>query len=692
VEKKAIDFKISKPVETEFSSYESVKHSCNPCVPKLEFPINLKNVNMKGLKLNPKQKEIIQKQGFVLSDSTNPSLYDLYPKDSQIPFFITSDLCLHTFHRFIDSILIAIEKEYLFDKFQELLKQIELSQDVLYKNMSNERLKQAVRFNIAYIATISKLLNPMYTIPNEMIDIVCKELDNIQSLQFQRSAIFEYEIDFSQFKVRGHYTESKKLENYFQAMMYAGLLSFVSRDPVINNEKIGKKHIVRAVLLISSFNETIWNLWNEINRVVTFFFGCSDNINPKELKTLWEKEHQHLEKLIDDNIVKHFLEDFEKLHHPKIHSMIVFPKPSRKIRSFNLFGQKYVPDSFIFQNLVYDIIPSRFMVKGMDIFSVFGDNRATELQNGEEKKYKGYKEQIQKLQDYFGNLTGIDWTENLYFLWIYTLLSLLKPLPEGYPSFMRTSAWSDKSLMTAHGTWTELRYDSILYVKQAHALTYSNGTHNPPPPADGYVEPNPEFYSRLFSIIQYLNTGLNRLNIQKFKPIYSSTFDREIPSHLSFAISHFSEILKKLREISCMELEGKPLYKEEYDFIRSVPESFSDMLNTKTPLIVADVFTDPNSGGVLEEALGFPYIIHVIVQDHEGNMRLTRGAMFSQYEFTVQLPTRLNNEDWAKMLSINPPEFHSWIKYLISDEKHGMKIYQNPVQMQQRAGWDSHRY
>ena len=48
--------------------------------------------------------------------------------------------------------------------------------------------------------------------------------------------------------------------------------------------------MVRALLLISTFNYEIWNLWEGINRVVNFFFGISDNITSRELHDLWIKE------------------------------------------------------------------------------------------------------------------------------------------------------------------------------------------------------------------------------------------------------------------------------------------------------------------------------------------------------------------------------------------------------------------
>ncbi len=91
----------------------------------------------------------------------------------------------------------------------------------------------------------------------------------------------------------------------------------------------------------------------------------------------------------------------------------------------------------MFQQLVYNRVPSRFMVKALDFFSALGETRAMDLQKPEEENHKGYKEQILELQEHFGKLVESDWTESVYSLWIYTLLSLLKPLPEGYPSFMR---------------------------------------------------------------------------------------------------------------------------------------------------------------------------------------------------------------------------------------------------------------
>ncbi len=101
--------------------------------------------------------------------------------------------------------------------------------------------------------------------------------------------------------------------------------------------------------------------------------------------------------------------------------------------------------------------------------------------------------------------------------------------------------------MTAYGTWTELRYDSILYAKQAYALTmgcYHHHHHL----LKGYVEPNPEFYSRLNSLVNYLKTGLERFEFSHMKSMDNGFGDRDYPSPLMQKFTTFSHVSGKIKE------------------------------------------------------------------------------------------------------------------------------------------------
>ena len=81
--------------------------------------------------------------------------------------------------------------------------------------------------------------------------------------------------------------------------------------------------------------------------------------------------------------------------------------------------------------------------------------------------------------------------------------------------------------------------------------------------------------------------------------------------------------------------------------------------------VIADVHTDSNSGQVLEEAVGKPYELYVIVPI-EGILTLVQGAAFSYYEFKQPMADRLTDEAWQSMLSSGrapqPPE---WTKSFI---------------------------
>jgi len=80
----------------------------------------------------------------------------------------------------------------------------------------------------------------------------------------------------------------------------------------------------------------------------------------------------------------------------------------------------------------------------------------------------------------------------------------------GYPEFMRTQAWQRRQLQTALASWTELRHDTILHVKQSYTVPTATRLPTPPP---GYIEPIPVFWGRLLSLTQMTSKGLDDRNV-----------------------------------------------------------------------------------------------------------------------------------------------------------------------------------
>ena len=82
--------------------------------------------------------------------------------------------------------------------------------------------------------------------------------------------------------------------------------------------------------------------------------------------------------------------------------------------------------------------------------------------------------------------------------------------------------------------------------------------------------------------------------------------------------------------------------------------------------IIADVHTDMNTRQVLEEGIGSPFDIFVIVKDAKG-YRLCRGGVFSYYEFKHPMDDRLTDEKWQEMGKHRQrPEQPSWTQTFIT--------------------------
>jgi hypothetical protein len=121
--------------------------------------------------------------------------------------------------------------------------------------------------------------------------------------------------------------------------------------------------------------------------------------------------------------------------------------------------------------------------------------------------------------------------------------------------------------------------------------------------------------------------------------------------------------LLSLTTIAEKELRGESLTESEYDLVNS----YGDNLETLTvpaagkpqpggpvdddeAAVVAHVATDPNSGTVLEEAVGKIFEIYMVTEV-EGQLTLTKGGVFSYYEFAWAMSDRLTDEAWRELLN-----------------------------------------
>jgi hypothetical protein len=317
-------------------------------------------------------------------------------------------------------------------------------------------------------------------------------------------------------------------------------------------------------------------------------------------------------------------------------------------------GQRFIPDSYLFDQLTYAHVEDRFLPKALDVMALLGSDRAYALLDAMgETAYPGYLEQMAKLQAYIAQQPPEAWAQNLYWNWLYSLMPLLHPKGEGYPFFMTHPAWEVKELNAALGSWTELRHDTILYAKQS-----ASDTGYPPEfyAMVGYVEPNPELYSRLYSLTAYTREGLDRLGL--------------LPEETQVRLDGFAGLLWTLKAIAEKELTGVPLSPDDHRLLSRFGFTLRDLLTVPgepvgvpedDPMpVVADVHTDPNSATCLEEGVGYPLRL-VVAVPVGGRVYLAEGAAFAYYEFVQPIADRLTDEQWREMLkSAAPPEPPAW--------------------------------
>ncbi len=178
-------------------------------------------------------------------------------------------------------------------------------------------------------------------------------------------------------------------------------------------------------------------------------------------------------------------------------------------------------------------------------------------------------------------------------------------------------------------------------------------------PVVGYVEPVPEFYERLLALTTMTRTGLTDL-----QALNETEINR---------LNNLETLLRRLINISTLELEGKELNESDYEFIRSFGKQLDGIVTGvndqgKETTIIADVHTDTNTELVLEEAVGYVDLIIVAYKTPDGKVTVGAGPVFSYYEFKQPMSDRLTDEAWKQQLEVEQqPSRPLWTQSFIAE-------------------------
>jgi hypothetical protein len=626
--------------------------------------------------LGPEQRARVAESGFVVSPGDSKEFYELYERAryDNVPAFVSSDSLLHVYHLLFDKTLRRAEAEAFIPMLTRLDYAMLEASAAQAELLASTPWAEAARRNAAYFAVAVKLLNPDWPVPEGLRSLVDPDLAAIAAHdKIAPSAIFPAYPngeDWSQYVPRGHYTKSEALSRYFVAMIWHGRMTFRAADATETQQ---------AALLTLALRDTQVEgrpaaaIWGGIYEPTVFFVGRSDDLTPSEYETALDAAYGAVadaSALVDDAKFAAFQGGVAELRAPEILGMVVsqdtnVPDDTKGLR---FMGQRFVPDAFVFRRLIDDAVPGRPLPKALDFFAALGSDRAlAHLQAGGDAAMPNYAANMEELRAQFAGYGDDVWTQNLYWGWVHNLRPLLEAPGEGYPQFMRSDAWRDKQLTTALGSWTELKHDTILYAKQAYAEGSGGGPPEPTPPK-GYVEPVPELYARLAALGQMTIDGLDSRGL--------------LNEQDKAALAQLVALASQLQGLSEKQLRNEPLTAEEYDAIRFYGRTIEGLTIASADMdpetgqadaidqaaLVADVATDPG-GQVLQEGIGRVFEIYVVAPV-EGRLVLTKGGVFSHYEFAQPLADRLTDEAWrARVDAGELPPLAPWTASFLVEQR-----------------------
>lgn len=627
--------------------------------------ISLDNIINKGIYegFTEKQEKMLRQNGFVVMEPNFDSFVSLkmhqpyeHMEYHDHSMMITTDAVLHLWHVFYSESMKAMELSKYLPNLKELSLEMEKKAIDAYIN-DPDVLDSAYANVIAFFHVANTLLRDESEravwyeteldeeISGDALEIAEKELELIRSETPKDSVLFNRSIDYSQFKVRGHYTTGPDLSRYFQAMMWYGFTGF-------DLKKQPDEALIISELLLQ--DDALMKLWNKNYELTSLYSGESDDITILEMKKAMGKELQDgvTEQLINEKSRKKLLKLFEKLPEPRIVANLSEENASHAVeKAFKFMGQRFSVDAYIMQNLMEPY--KRPMPTSFDVFTAMGSETAEKVLRenyNTNQNWPEYDEILENMTEEYkeGKLTDGD---NFYNGWIRAIDATLNSIPEGkqIPYFMSTEAYEYKKLNSALGSFAELKHDNILYSKQAMAEMGGPEGNN----TLHYLEPNEDLYQELLTLTTHAEKMLKK---------------EKLDEEMIVPLSRIKEILLRFVEISRKELNGENISKEDLHelnyfggLVEYVATHYLYMLasqgyeieSPKTTALIADIATvlptENSEGGYLEVATGYPYTIYVLCHVN-GVDFLASGVVYSAFEFMSL--ERFTDEEWQAAIGL----------------------------------------
>jgi len=658
------------------------------------------------------EKQLLSQHGFVVSerlrkDSFVEQFHEAWAND--LPLFVSSDAILHAFHSYYVHLLANVERLLLEEKLRGLLTSMHGALPTLASSYAqtpgiNQMLKDVDVFLTVPRRLLGDAAEPYYRENTGVIDTLLAFIEAEQLQTYNLFADVCRMIDFSQFRPRGHYTQASgpgpnpTLERYFRAMMWLGRMEIYLLPPVADEALCPlpspqdiQRQTVDAVLLLELMElARVWQTYEEMEGIISFFVGEQDNVTPENLRSLLERlEISRAAQLLDMPLLAEFQDSLaaQPWAPQKILSQILArdpmsPEQIEPASAFMIFGQRFVIDSYITGSVVFDKIEfngqpvCRLFPSTLDILFALGNDAAAQLLQGELDEYH-YATNLAALRHLVDSYDASFWQSSIHTMWLHAIRAANAPADRSaLPEFMQSAAWWQEKMNTQLGSWTELRHDHLLYAKQSYT-----GVAVCDYP-EVFVEPVPEVFERL--------SDLGRIARGRLEGVLSGYAAQE------GVLDYFTlleGITDTLATVARKELDGVPLSQDETRMLKSLlydvmgcaptmagwylkllygPMGMATAGGDFSDYLVADYHTTPSDcGGILmgwvsHAGTGDVDMAILVAERPDGHTMAFAGPVMSYHEYRTTNFQRLTDEEWAETtlrLSTRP----GWVNLYLAD-------------------------
>ncbi len=467
-------------------------------------------------KLTADETALLNDHGFMVTerltnDQFESAFLQVWQKD--LPVFISTDAILQALHASYDAILKFTEYVFFIPELKAILSKMNASVaalDAQYQSVPAVQLSLRdvdVFVTVARSLLTSSTVAPYYSENSAKVAELLNDIKGEAMAPVQLFGAASRKYDFSQFTIRGHYSDYPELGAYFKTMMWLGRTEFLLSKPVNSDYNPSADDISRQIIESYLIREALakdstMTPYRIIDNTLRFLIGESDNVTVDYLDSLHAAAgFSSVFDLTNTTVMNHFKAILPTKSYAvqNINSQILGSDPSDpeqvQLPSVFLFlGQRFIVDSYIFQNVVYDKIAHkvrRMLPSPQDALYALGNNASAILLQDELNKYS-YAPNLAALR-YLIDANGDDfWNASLYNTWLNGIRSLNPPDDVSrLPECMQTSAWWLEKMNTQLASWAQLRHDNLLYAKQSYT---GDMTCSYP---EGYVEPFPQLYHSL---------------------------------------------------------------------------------------------------------------------------------------------------------------------------------------------------